>query len=157
MRTGVTTRIWGVDRDGDCPCQTECGPMSTLSRPLTAGLGAGLVGGPGSPRRHGVILEGVQLTGGDHIKRAPYASHAGHVLGLGQALRVALHTLGILHKLSRLPGRGEDGHWSVSSPDTLCGMLLHLSEHKPPLSESQNNFRKRHAVGDPGLHCNVTH
>lgn len=40
-------------------------------------------------------------------KHAPYASRAGHVHGLGQALRIALDALRVLHKLPGLAGGGE--------------------------------------------------
>lgn len=38
-------------------------------------------------------------------KWVTYASRAGHVHGLGQAFRMALHALGVLHELPGLTGR----------------------------------------------------
>lgn len=77
----------------------------------------------------------------------PYPAGAGHVHGLGQALRVALDALRILHELSGLPEKGEGrcSHWPLQIQSHASGhrQAVGIRECRWPLLEIQNHFRQR--------------
>lgn len=132
LRPGVTMCIWGLDREDECSSQAGHMPTSPQSQPLTA-VRRGGTGRAGCGEWAGwwwVILAHLQLMRGDNIKRAPYASSAGHIHGLGQAFWMALHTLGILHELPGLSDRRKTGNWSAPSLQSLLpnAVWVHLSE-----------------------------
>lgn len=126
----LSVRMW--DRKGDAFASRLCEDFNAIAAPLTqlwdrtaSCLGSGLRWQSLAATGWHWVMAGFYTCKDfslwqwvNNIKCAAHVSRAGDVHGLGQAFRMALYALGILHKLPGFAEREKRGNWSVPSLET---------------------------------------